>query len=69
MKILVPALLVSGASLFLLYRALFAWAQNHIRNAMYGEGRAPCETLAIRSVHTDVPQTALQDHDKIPLAG
>jgi hypothetical protein len=63
MKILVPALVVSVGLLSLLYRALCSWAQNNMRNAMYGEGRAPSNT-PVTSDPTDLPPTTLQDNDE-----
>jgi len=63
MKILVPALVVSVGLLSLLYRALCSWAQNNMRNAMYGEGQVPGNTPVSRSDHAGLSPTSLQDND------
>jgi len=61
MKILVPALIVSVGLLFLVYRALCAWAQKNMRNAMYGEGQMPGNTPVAHAAETDLPRTPLRD--------
>lgn len=63
MKILIPALVVSVGLLSLLYRALCSWAQNDMRNAMYGEGRVPGNTPVSHSNPTSLPPPTLQDND------
>jgi hypothetical protein len=65
MRILLP-LIVSVGSLYLLYRALCAWAQNNMRNAMYGEGQMPGKTVANHTVETDLRRTTLQNREKSP---
>jgi hypothetical protein len=69
MRILVPALVVSVGLLSLLYRALCSWAQNNMRNAMYGEGQMPGKTPVAPSAHTDLPPTSLQNNDNTPSLG
>lgn len=63
MRILIPVLIMSAGLLYLLYKALCVWAQNDMRKAMYGEGQTSDEMPALHSVHSDLPRTALQDHD------
>jgi hypothetical protein len=63
MKVLLLALIVSVGVVFLLYRALCAWAQNNMRNAMCGEGQMPRNTPGTHSSGTGVPRTTPQDND------
>jgi hypothetical protein len=65
MRILLP-LIVSVGSLYLLYRALCAWAQNNMRDAMYGEGHMPGKTVANHTVETELRHTTLQDRENSP---
>jgi hypothetical protein len=65
MRILLP-LIVSVSSLYLLYRALCAWAQNNMRNAMYGEGQVPGKTGTNHTVETEVRHTTLQNRNNSP---
>jgi hypothetical protein len=65
MRILLP-LIVSVGLLCLIYRALCAWAQNNMRNAMYGEGRVPGNTAASPTVETELPRTTLQNSHNSP---
>jgi hypothetical protein len=65
MKILLP-LIVSLGLLCLLYRALCAWAQNNMRNAMYGEAQVPGNTAASPMVETELPRATVQNGHNSP---
>jgi hypothetical protein len=65
MRILLP-LIVSVGLLCLLYRALCAWAQNNMGNAMHGEGRVPGHAAASPTVETELPRTTLQNRHNSP---
>jgi hypothetical protein len=65
MRIFLP-LIVSVGLLCLLYRALCAWTQNNMRNAMHGEGQVPGNTAASPTVETELPTTTLQNRHNSP---
>jgi hypothetical protein len=65
MRILLP-LIVSVGLLCLLYRALCAWAQNNMRNAMDCEGQVPGNTAASPTVETELPRATLPNGHNSP---